>query len=121
MLMLPDMLDVVGVASKKGVNYAIHQTIRARTIRQTVKENDMTPLQMAAQECPEMLQNGTCKGRKCVLGGRETCMFFEKCLLPMASWTTDNKRRADFIEAEVLYWRTKASKTAKNAKKSTLK
>ena len=80
----------------------------------------MTPLQMAVQECPEMLPDGMCKGRKCVLGAGETCTFFEKCLLPMVSWTTDNKRRGDFIEAETIYWRTKASKKAAKPKKDAI-
>ena len=78
----------------------------------------MTPLQMAVQECPEMLPDGTCKGKKCVLGGGETCLFFEKDILPMAAWTTDGKRRADFEEAAKIYWSIEMHKKAVKPKKS---
>lgn len=63
----------------------------------------MTPLQMAMQECGEMLPNGMCRGKKCHLGEGRECFFFEKFILPMAAWTTDEKRKKDFIEASNIY------------------
>jgi len=81
------------------------------------KEINMTPLQMARAECPN-LESDTCTGvtinddltlakstdsKICLLGGNARCRYFETTVAPMAEYQTDAKKAASYQDAVFSY------------------